>query len=161
MRIIMKIQVHQESDSESMSESESDSGNPIAILKTLEEEITNFDVIFEKVQEHIVSFESRVKQLNAFGLTPLGQDISQWCEKKGLVAPFTLDAWFKAVLSEATTDLKTRMLYFKEYVPWSTKNMSVFDLLRGLPGWFTFSKHGVQASNNEEQNKHLDYSQDM
>jgi hypothetical protein len=146
MRIIMKIQVHQESDSESMSESESDSDKPIAILKTLEEEITNFDVIFEKVQEHIVSFESRMKQLNAFGLTPLGQDISEWCEKKGLVAPFTLDAWFKAVLSDAiTTDLKTRMIYFKEHVPWPTKNMSVFDLLRGLPCWFSFSRSNAPA----------------
>lgn len=141
MRIIMKIQVHQQSESESGYESESESGEPTAILKNLEEEISNFDVIFEKVQEHIVSFEARVKQLNAFGLTPLDKNMISWCEKKGLVAPFSLDTWFKAVLSETeSTDLKTRMLYFKELVPWSTKNMSVFDLLRCLPGWFSFTR---------------------
>ena len=140
MRIIMKIQVHQESESESESE------EATTILRNLEEEITNFDVIFEKVQEHIVSFETRVKQLNAFGLTPLSQEVVVWSEKKGLVAPFSLDAWFKAVLSDTEcSDLKTRMLYFKEPVPWSTKNISVFDLLRALPGWFTFSKCAVQA----------------
>ena len=140
MRIIMKIQVHQESESES----ESESDEPTAILKNLEEEISNFDVIFEKVQEHIDSFETRIKQLNAFGLTPLDKNMITWCEKKGLVAPFSLDAWFKAILSETeNTDLKTRMLYFKEPLPWSTKNMSVFDLLRCLPDWFSFSKRAV------------------
>ena len=144
MRIIMKIQVHQESESESGYESESESDEAAVILKSLEEEITNFDVIFEKVQEHIISFETRVKQLNAFGLTPLDNNMIDWCEKKGLVAPFSLDAWFKAVLSDTeSTDLKTRMLYFKECVPWSTKNMSVFDLLRCLPGWFNFTRDAV------------------
>ena len=140
MRIIMKIQLHQEESSSD--ESGPEALNPTAILSHLEEEISNFDIIFEKVQEHLVSFEMRIQQLNIYTLTPLTADVSLWCEKKGLLSPLSLDTWFKAVLLDTeSTDLKTRMLYFKEPVPWSNKNINVFDLLRGLPRWFSFSKN--------------------
>ena len=143
----MKIQLHENESVSSDSVDSVDSVNPDMIIETLQEEITKFDMIFEKVEEHMKSFETRIKQLNKYSLIPLTQDVHAWCEKKGLVAPFSLDDWFKVVLSDTeSTDLKTRMLYFKNPVPWTNKNINVFDLLRGVLKWFYFTNSKTYTS---------------
>jgi len=143
MRIIMKIQLHsnesdESDDSSSVGSAVSSEESSSTILANLEEELIAFEPMFDKIQEHLEAFEKRVKQPPINSFFPATESVLAWCNKKGLTSPFSLEEWFQAVLTDVvSTDLESRMLNFGYTdVPWAQREITVFDLLRGVPTYF-------------------------
>jgi hypothetical protein len=146
MRIIMKIQIHSnisesecESESQSDTHSDSDCEKVDTLLEHLEDQLTSLDPILSKVEDHLKAFETRIHQPPINTFYPLKGPVEDWCNKKGLQMPFTLEQWFMAVLTDVvSTDLESRMLNFGEtHVLWGKNKMSLFEILHSVPNYLT------------------------
>ena len=139
MRIIMKIQIHPESESELESELESDVEDSVPIsslIDHIDAELTAFEPVFEKIEDHLKAVEKKVNATSIDSFYPATQAIEDWCNEKGLAAPFTLEQWFQAVLTDVlSSDLQSRTLNFGDKnIPWSSSNkMTVFEILQVVP----------------------------
>ena len=132
MRFIMKIQIHQMEDS---SEEEEDT---LAIFKN---ELSGLPQAIDEIEKQLHSIGKKLKaaetDLVKGHVVPATNIIKNWCVEQGLPESFTLDEWITAVFKSATKmDLESRQLYFCESAPWGTQ-VNLFDLIRGIPGWFT------------------------
>jgi len=128
----MKIQIHQMEDS---SEEEEDT---LAIFKN---ELSGLPQAIDEIEKQLHSIGKKLKaaetDLVKGRMIPATETLKAWCVEQGLTESFTLDEWIAAVFKSATKmDLESRELYFNEPTPWGTR-IYLFDLLRGIPGWFT------------------------
>jgi hypothetical protein len=103
MRIIMKIQINSrvsesEEDEESLEDSNSESAT--SLIEHLNNELINLEPIFSKVEDHLSAVEKRVNQVSINSFYPLTDPVKEWCYKKGLSEPFTLEEWFQAILTD-------------------------------------------------------------
>jgi hypothetical protein len=138
MRIIMKIQIHPESESELESDSGSDVEDSVPIsslINHIDAELTAFEPVFEKIEDHLKAVEKKVNGASIDSFYPATHAIEDWCKEKALAAPFSLEQWFQAVLTDVlSSDLQSRTLNFGDKkIPWGSKCMTVFEILQVVP----------------------------
>lgn len=140
MHVVVRIKMYQDeaSDSETSATSISDGEYDMLTRDTitiLNNEISSFESIFEKIDGHIQNVEKKIRKNDGF--CPANSDIEQWANMKGLVAPFKLEELFKMLISDAVSlKLERRMLNFgDDRVPFIRGEISLFDLLRKFPTW--------------------------
>jgi hypothetical protein len=80
-----------------------------------------------------------VNRASADTFYPANEAVKLWCNEKDLTAPFTLEQWFQAVLTDVlSSDLETRTMKFGEKCIWGSNKMTVFEILQVVP---THLKH--------------------
>ena len=152
MRIIMKIQIHShtaesdtntdsDSDKHTQSDSEEECHSASTLIAHLEDELIAFEPMFEKIETHLKAVEKKVNEPRTHSFIATSGPVEVWCNKKGLVGPFTLEQWFQAVLTDVvSTELETRTLNFGDKnIPWGSNKLSIFELLHTIPNYLRYS----------------------
>jgi hypothetical protein len=134
MRFVIKIMIHPESDTSS------DTYAPEELMEPLVAQVDALNPMISFVEAKLAAIAAKMKanEYDWFNapLKPSSAEVAAACIKLGLVAPFTLKVWFKAIIGAAQVDLAPRAVRLpEEYAaPWHPE--SVFDLFRGIPTWF-------------------------
>jgi hypothetical protein len=122
------------------SDTSSDTYAPEELVEPLVAQVDALNPMISFVESKLEAIAAKMKanEYDWFNapLKPCSDEVGAACMKLGLVAPFSLKDWFKAIISVAQVDLATRAVKLPQELaePWHPE--TVFDLFRGIPTWF-------------------------
>jgi len=120
------------------SEPESDSESAEDVLGAFKEEIATLAPTIETIADQINGITERIRQRkNLFTdpVVPIDSSVRDWCSKNGLGDAFSISDFLDTLFRLATLDTETRRIVCTTGFP--VKQVTVFELIRLLPRWFS------------------------
>jgi len=120
------------------SEPESDSESAEDVLGAFKEEIATLAPAIETIADQINGITERIrlrKNLFTDPVSLIDPSVRDWCSKNGLGDAFSISDFLDTLFRLATLDTETRTIICPTGFP--AKQLSVYELIRLLPKWFS------------------------
>jgi hypothetical protein len=123
---------------ESFTDSESDSESAQDLLGAFKEEIAALAPAIETIGNQITGITERIRDRRNLFTDPVSlidSSIKDWCIQKGLGETLSISEFLDTLFRHSSLDTETRTIVCPVGFP--VKHVTLFELVRLLPSWFS------------------------